>query len=206
MILVLKQSRHGSTEFTPAMAESSGVLPSLSPVAGKPVHAAFDGGHLTSDAGVAAGRDRPAARDLRASGALHRGPARSRAHPPHAGGHGGFVLRQLRHGAAAHRAGHRRYRGPRPRRPAAPLFHAHDDGRCFLPMHIYEATAGKPVAVILRSGKTPDGAEVTLVLRHVVRAIPHPLAARRRPCASAAGGGRVGVAQGSSLRDHPGRP
>ena len=32
-------------------------------------------------------------------------------------------------------------------------------------------TTGKPVAVILRPGKTPGGAEVALVLRHVVRAI-----------------------------------
>jgi hypothetical protein len=51
------------------------------------------------------------------------------------------------------------------------LFHAYYDSRCFLPIHIYEATTGKPVAVILRPGKTPDGAEVALVLRHVVRAI-----------------------------------
>ncbi len=51
------------------------------------------------------------------------------------------------------------------------LFHAHYDSRCFLPIHIYEATTGKPVAVILRPGKTPDGAEVALVLRHVVKAI-----------------------------------
>ncbi len=51
------------------------------------------------------------------------------------------------------------------------LFHAHYDSRCFLPMHIYEATTGKPVAVILRPGKTPGGAEVALVLRHVVKAI-----------------------------------
>jgi hypothetical protein len=51
------------------------------------------------------------------------------------------------------------------------LFNAHYDSRCFLPIHIYEATTGKPVAVILRPGKTPDGAEVALVLRHVVRAI-----------------------------------
>ncbi len=51
------------------------------------------------------------------------------------------------------------------------LFHAHHDSRCFLPIHIYEATSGKPVAVILRPGKTPGGAEVALVLRHVVRAI-----------------------------------
>ena len=37
-----------------------------------------------------------------------------------------------------------------------------------MPIHIYEATTGKPVAVILRPGKTPDGAEVALVLRHVI--------------------------------------
>jgi hypothetical protein len=51
------------------------------------------------------------------------------------------------------------------------LFHAHYDSRCFLPIHVYEAITGKPVAVILRPGKTPDGAEVALVLRHVIRAI-----------------------------------
>ena len=51
------------------------------------------------------------------------------------------------------------------------LFHAHYDGRCFLPIHVYEAITGKPVAVILRPGKTPDGAEVALVLRHVIRRI-----------------------------------
>jgi hypothetical protein len=51
------------------------------------------------------------------------------------------------------------------------LFHAYYDSRCFLPIHIYEATSGKPVAVLLRPGKTPDGAEVALVLRHVVKAI-----------------------------------
>src|SRR3712207_3087391 len=51
------------------------------------------------------------------------------------------------------------------------LFHAHYDGRCFLPIHVYEALTGRPVAVILRPGKTPDGAEVARVLRHVVRAI-----------------------------------
>jgi len=30
------------------------------------------------------------------------------------------------------------------------LFNAHYDSRCFLPIHIYEATIGQPVAVILR--------------------------------------------------------
>jgi hypothetical protein len=51
------------------------------------------------------------------------------------------------------------------------LFHAHHDSHGFLPIHIDEATTGKPVAIVLRPGKTPDGAEVALVLRHVVRAI-----------------------------------
>ncbi len=34
------------------MAEHAPFLPGLSPVGGKPVHVAFDGGRLTSDAGV----------------------------------------------------------------------------------------------------------------------------------------------------------
>jgi hypothetical protein len=51
------------------------------------------------------------------------------------------------------------------------LFHAHYGERCFLPVHVYEAITGKPVAVVLRPGKTPDGPEVALVLRHVIRAI-----------------------------------
>ncbi|NQW08478.1 MAG: IS1380 family transposase [Alphaproteobacteria bacterium] len=51
------------------------------------------------------------------------------------------------------------------------LFNAYHDSRCFKPIHIYEAATGKPVAVILRPGKTPGGTEVALVLRHVVRAI-----------------------------------
>jgi hypothetical protein len=51
------------------------------------------------------------------------------------------------------------------------LFHAYYDERCFLPIHVYEALSGKPVAVILRAGKTPDGAEVALILRHIVGAI-----------------------------------
>jgi hypothetical protein len=51
------------------------------------------------------------------------------------------------------------------------LFNAHHDSHCFMPIHIYEATSGKPVAVFLRPGKTPDGIEVATVIRHVVRAI-----------------------------------
>ena len=44
------------------------------------------------------------------------------------------------------------------------LFNAHYDERCFLPIHIYEARSGKPVAMILREGKTPSGKEVRTVL------------------------------------------
>jgi Transposase DDE domain group 1 len=39
------------------------------------------------------------------------------------------------------------------------LFNAYYDSRCFQPIHIYEATTGKPVAIILRPGKTPDRIE-----------------------------------------------
>jgi hypothetical protein len=51
------------------------------------------------------------------------------------------------------------------------LFNAHYDSRCFLPIHIYEASTGKPVAIFLRPGKTPDGVEVARVLRHVISRI-----------------------------------
>ena len=51
------------------------------------------------------------------------------------------------------------------------LFNAHYDERCFLPIHIYEARSGKPVAMILREGKTPSGKEVRTVLKHVIRRI-----------------------------------
>jgi hypothetical protein len=42
------------------------------------------------------------------------------------------------------------------------------DNHCFLPMHIYEAHSGKSVATIQRLGKTPNGVEVAIVLRHVI--------------------------------------
>ena len=51
------------------------------------------------------------------------------------------------------------------------LFNAHYDERCFLPIHIYDAASGKPVAMILRAGKTPSGKEVRTVLKHVIRRI-----------------------------------
>ena len=51
------------------------------------------------------------------------------------------------------------------------FFNAHYDERCFLPIHIYEGTSGKPVAMILREGKTPSGTEVRTILKHVVKRI-----------------------------------
>jgi hypothetical protein len=64
------------------------------------------------------------------------------------------------------------------------LFNACYDSRCFQPIHIYEATTGKPVAIILRPGKTPDGAEVALLLRHVIGHILTRPASPRSPAAS----------------------
>ena len=51
------------------------------------------------------------------------------------------------------------------------LFNAHHDERCFLPIHVYDTAAGRPVAMILRPGKTPSGVEVRGHLRRLVRAI-----------------------------------
>src|SRR5439155_1613774 len=51
------------------------------------------------------------------------------------------------------------------------FFNAHYDERCFLPIHIYDTATGRPVAVILRPGKTPSGKEVRGHLRRLVRRI-----------------------------------
>lgn len=51
------------------------------------------------------------------------------------------------------------------------LFNAHYDARCFLPIHIYDAATGRPVAMILRPGKTPTGKEIRGHLRRLVRRI-----------------------------------
>ena len=48
------------------------------------------------------------------------------------------------------------------------LFHGHYDTRCFLPVHVYHVESGKPVAVLLRPGKTPSGAEVRILIKHLV--------------------------------------
>ena len=51
------------------------------------------------------------------------------------------------------------------------LFNAHYDERCFLPIHVYDTEPSRPVAVVLRPGKTPGGIEVRAHLRRLVRHI-----------------------------------
>ncbi|MER9083102.1 transposase [Mesorhizobium sp. M0895] len=51
------------------------------------------------------------------------------------------------------------------------LFNAHYDGRCFLPIHVYDVATGRPVAMILRPGKTPTGKEIRGHLRRLVRRV-----------------------------------
>ena len=220
------------------MAEDAPFLPGLSPVMGKPVHLAFDGGRLTSDAGVlvlaeierrlgVAERLARCIEDPRAPERVRHGLAemiRFRALLIAAGYPDANDCDALRSDPAFKMAvgrlpetGEELCSQPTmcrlenlptttalkrmmaamvelfcasfaevPRRivldvddtldrvhghQQLSLFHAHYDSRCFLPIHIYEAPSGKPVAVILRPGKTPGGSEVALVLRHVVRAI-----------------------------------
>jgi len=45
-------SQTGSTECNGVMGQGTRILPGLPAVSGKPVHVAFDGGRLTSDAGI----------------------------------------------------------------------------------------------------------------------------------------------------------
>jgi hypothetical protein len=51
------------------------------------------------------------------------------------------------------------------------LFNTHHGERCFLPIHIYDTATARPVAVLLRSGKTPSGREVRGHIRRLVRRI-----------------------------------
>src|SRR6266849_5477022 len=172
MIWLLKSDQPRPNEFAPAMDESTGILPGLPAVAGKPVHVAFDGGRLTSDAGILllaaveqrlgiAKRLADCIEDPRAPERVRHGLAemiRYRALLIAAGYPDGNDCDALKSDPAFKMAGGQQLA----------LFNAYYDSRCFQPIHIYEAATGKPVAIILRPGKTPDGAEVTLVLRHVV--------------------------------------
>jgi len=51
------------------------------------------------------------------------------------------------------------------------LFNAHYDERCFLPIHVYDTATARPVAILLRPGKTPSGREVRGHLRRLLRRI-----------------------------------
>ena len=51
------------------------------------------------------------------------------------------------------------------------LFNAHYDERCFQPIHVYDTATARPVAVLLRPGKTPSGVEIRNHLRRLVRRI-----------------------------------
>src|SRR5271169_4701592 len=51
------------------------------------------------------------------------------------------------------------------------VWNAHYDERCFLPIHIYDTATGRPVAVILRPGKTPSGKEIRNWLRRLIKRI-----------------------------------
>jgi hypothetical protein len=235
MIWLLKPINRRPMEFAPAVNESTGILPGFPPVAGKPVHVAFDGGRMTSDTGILllaaieqrlgiAGRLADCIEDPRAPERVRHTLAemiRYRALLIAAGYPDGNDCDALKSDPAFKMAIGRlpesgadlcsqptisrleNLPGPValkrmmaamvevfcdsfeqvPRRivldiddtedrvhggQQLALFNAYYDSRCFQPIHIYEATSGKPVAVILRPGKTPDGAEVTLVLRHVI--------------------------------------
>src|SRR5205823_4279991 len=235
MIRLQEPDQLKPTEFAPAMDEGTGILPGLPPVAGKPVHLTFDGGRMTSDAGILllaaieqrlgiAERLADCIEDRRDPDRVLHGLAemiRYRALLIAAGYPDGNDCDALRSDPAFKMAVGRlpesgadlcsqptisrleNLPGPValkrmmaamvelfcdsfkevPRRilldiddtedrvhggQQLALFNAHYDSRCFLPIHIYEATTGKPVAIILRPGKTPDGSEVALVLRHVI--------------------------------------
>jgi DDE family transposase len=235
MIWLSKPDQPKATEFAPAMDEGTGILPGLPAVAGKPVHVTFDGGLMTSDAGILllatieqrlgiAERLANCIEDPRAPERVRHTLAemiRYRALLIAAGYPDGNDCDALRADPVFKMAVGRlpesgadlcsqptisrleNLPGPTalkrmmvamvelfcdsfehlPRRivldiddtedrvhggQQLALFNAYYDSRCFQPIHIYEATTGKPVAIILRPGKTPDGAEVTLVLRHVI--------------------------------------
>jgi hypothetical protein len=51
------------------------------------------------------------------------------------------------------------------------FWNGHHGERCFLPIHVYDTATGRPVAILLRTGKTPSGAEVAGHIRRLVRHI-----------------------------------
>lgn len=51
------------------------------------------------------------------------------------------------------------------------FWNGHHGERCFLPVHVYDTATGRPVAMLLRTGKTPSGAEAAGHIRRLVRHI-----------------------------------
>jgi len=51
------------------------------------------------------------------------------------------------------------------------LWNGHYGTRCFLPVHVYDTATGRPVAMLLRAGKTPSGAELAGHVRRLIRRI-----------------------------------
>lgn len=51
------------------------------------------------------------------------------------------------------------------------FWNGHYGERCFLPIHVYDTATGRPVAMLLRTGKTPTGKEAAGHIRRLVRQI-----------------------------------
>ncbi|MDE2623641.1 MAG: IS1380 family transposase [Betaproteobacteria bacterium] len=51
------------------------------------------------------------------------------------------------------------------------FWNGHHGERCFLPIHVYDTATGRPVAMLLRTGKTPSGAEAAGHIRRMIRHI-----------------------------------
>jgi hypothetical protein len=51
------------------------------------------------------------------------------------------------------------------------FWNGHHGERCFMPIHVYDTATGRPVAMLLRTGKTPTGVEVAGHIRRLVRHI-----------------------------------
>ena len=51
------------------------------------------------------------------------------------------------------------------------FWNGHYGERCFLPIHVYDTATGRPVAMLLRTGKAPSGAEMASHIRRLIRRI-----------------------------------
>jgi len=51
------------------------------------------------------------------------------------------------------------------------FWNGHYGTRCFLPLHVYDTATGRPVAMLLRTGKTPSGGEIAGHIRRLNRRI-----------------------------------